>query len=86
MNSTRKKDFLIVFLVVLVAIVIFFGLKAVIENQSNKIAAECLSGSQTACALFQARENVAATEILLQEAKTNLATAREAYKASQVGE
>jgi len=80
-----KKALWIGFVVIVIA-VLYAGFLALQENNNNKVAAECLRGNQTACAYFQAQENVTAVEIMLQEAKTNLATAREAYKASLGGE
>jgi len=80
-----KKALWIAFIVIIVVAILYAGFLALQENNNNKVAAECLRGNQTACAYFQAQENVTATEILLQEAKANLTTAREAYKASQQG-
>ena len=51
----------------------------------DRVAAECLRGNQMACSYWQASERVTAVELQLQEAKTNLATAREAYNASLQG-
>lgn len=80
-----KKALWIAFIVIIVVAILYAGFLALQENNNNKVAAECLRGNQTACTYFQAQENVTAVEIMLQEAKTNLTTAREAYKASQQG-
>lgn len=78
-----KKEALIIILVLaVIAAVIFIPT----WGENDKIATECLRGSESACALFQAQENVSAAESLLQEAKANLVIAREAYKTSTGGE
>lgn len=77
-----KKALIVVLVLVVVAAVVFIPS----WGENDKIATECLRGNETACALFQAQENVTAAENLLQEAKANLATARETYEAQQEGE
>lgn len=78
----NKALIVILVLAVVAAIVLFIPS----WGENDKIATECLRGSETACALFQAQENVTAAENLLQEAKSSLQAAREAYEASQGGE
>ena len=77
-----KKALIIILVLAVVAAIIFIPT----WGENDKVATECLRGSQTACALFQAQENVTAAENQLQEAKSSLQAAREAYKASQGGE
>lgn len=77
-----KKALLIGFVVIIVIAVLYAGFLALQENNNNKVAAECLRGNQTACNYFQARENLAAEKLQLQEAQTALQQAKEAYEAS----
>ena len=81
-----KKALWIVLVVVIVIGLVYTGFLALQENNNNKVAAECLRGNQAACTYWQAQENVTAAENQLQEAKSSLQAAREAYKASQGGE
>lgn len=74
-----KKALIVILVLAVLAAIVFIPT----WGEGDKIATECLRGNETACALFQAQENVTAAESLLQEAKTNLQIAREAYEASQ---
>lgn len=83
------KKFLTIVGILVILVLVCLGVSSVIANEKTDVAADCLRGNQSACALFQAQENLAAEKLQLQEmqitlqgAQATLQVAKEAYKAS----
>ncbi|MBU1034077.1 hypothetical protein KKI22_04020 [Patescibacteria group bacterium] len=73
-----KQALWIAFAVIVLALVVFFGLKIL----STKVSDECVRGNQSACVYFEAQEKASQAEKDLQIAKEAYEVSLEATKTS----